>query len=162
MKQYLTIFSFVLLFNTLKAQEIFTPINGSNKWVDDMELFIQTIDSVKIKVNFLRSAPDYWIFETEFINQSTTADVLIDPFTFRLSVTESEKNRPCPVVLDNKLPAYLDGAFDLNLSKIIKKNTLEPKQSLYGLIFVKRCKFAKTLQLYIPIEGREFFVLFKK
>ena len=162
MKQYLTIFSFILLFNTLKAQEIFTPLNGSNKWVDNMELFIQTIDSVKIKVNFLRSVPEYWIFETEFINQSTSADVLIDPFIFKFGVTESEKKRPCPVVVDNSLPAGIEGAYDLNLGKIIKKNTLDPKQSLYGLVFVKRCKFAKSLKLYIPVEGREFFVLFKK
>jgi hypothetical protein len=127
-----------------------------------MELFIQTIDSVKIKVNFLRSVPEYWIFETEFINQSTTADVLIDPFIFKFGVTESEKNKPCPVVVDNSLPAYIVGAEDLNLNKIMKKNTLEPKQSLYGMVFIKRCKSAKTFKLYIPVEGREFFVLFKK
>ena len=162
-RQLFTLLIFISLFTSgLKAQENFGPSEHSNKWLDGRELYVKTMDSVKVKINFLQTTTDWFIFEAEFLNQSTQNDVLIDPTLFQFGVIKTSDNKPCNVITNQLIPPTLEDAWNINTGNMLKKNTLEPKKSLYGLMFFKRCKKALTLKMLLPIEERYFLVEFEK
>jgi hypothetical protein len=146
----------------LNAQENFGPSEHSNKWLDGRELHVKVMDSVKLKINFMQSTNDWWIFEAEFINQSTVNDVLVDPALIQFGVIKTTDNKPCDLTTNKPLPTVIDDAFSINLSNVLKKNTIEPKKSLYGLMIFKRCKKALAVKMLIPVDERYFLAEFEK
>jgi hypothetical protein len=162
-RQLFTFVGFIFFFNVpLKAQENFGPSEHSNKWLDGRELYVKTIDSVKVKINFLQTTNDWIVFEAEFINQSAINDVLIDPALIQYGVIKTSDNKPCNVIANQPLPPSIDDAFNLNTGNALKKNTIEPKKSLYSLMFFKRCKKALILKMLIPVDERYFLVEFER
>ena len=173
MKKYLLLLALVFpisetigipFFNNLKAQEIFSPSEHSDKWIDGNELYLKVIDSVKVKINYLATADDWWVFEVEFINLSTEKDVLIDPQSFRYDIPKTIDGKTCLVnsAFQFRTTPFLEGAVDIDLKKLLKKNTLEPNKSLYGLMVIRRCKKALNMQIQIPISGRTFQTVFER
>lgn len=157
-------FCYILLFilplsMEIFAQDVLTPVEHSGKWIEGNELYMSTIDSVKVKVNFAETTGDYWIFEVEFFNQSAIGDVLIDPNLIRYGITKTAKNKPCQVSTTKEEIKEANLLYNL---KPIKKNTLEPKQSLFGHILLKRCKFAEEITFSIPIGDRKFVAAFDR
>lgn len=164
MKKYLYLLLLFTPFLCIKvqAQESWGPADHSDKWIEGHELFIKTIDSVKVKLNYYSSTEytNWMVFEAEFINLSGVNDILIDPTLIRYGATKLANNeKSCNLSLSTY--EIKEASYIFN-NKLIKKNTLEPKQSLFGYIILKRCKHAKELTVAIPINGRNFIAVFEK
>jgi hypothetical protein len=162
-KQLFTLLGFIFTFNLIaQAQENFGPTEHSNKWLDGRELYVKTIDSVKVKINFLQTTNDWIVFEAEFINQSVLNDVLIDPALIQYGIIKTSDSKPCNVIANTLLPPFIDDAPNVNTGNALKKNTIEPKKSLYSLMFFKRCKKALNMKMLIPVDDRYFLVEFER
>lgn len=160
-RHYFIILFFWVNYSISQAQEAWGPMEHSDKWIEGHELFIKTLDSVKVKINFLETLNNqWWVFEAEFLNLSAVNDVLVDPTAIRYGATKLEGNeRSCNLALSSS--EVVEAAYIYN-NKMIKKNTLEPKKSLFGYLIFKRCKYAKELTVSIPVSGRNFIVVFEK
>jgi hypothetical protein len=146
----------------LNAQENFGPSEHSNKWLDGREMYVKVIDSVKLKINFMQSTNDWWVFEAEFINQSAVNDVLVDPALIQFGVIKTTDSKTCDLSTNKALPLVIEDAFNIDLKNMLKKNTIEPKKSLYGLMIFKRCKRALNVKMLIPVDERYFLAEFER
>lgn len=141
------------------AQDILTPSEHSNKWVEGNEIYLKTLDSVKLKLNYVEQDFQLWDFEFECFNLSTTRDILIDPSTMQYAVTQYQDSNICDfTLLEGEI---LNASITFN-KRLLKKNTIEPQKSVYGHIYLKRCKYAKEITLTIPIENAIFKIVFDK
>jgi hypothetical protein len=153
MKKWLLILLFLIPLSIIRGQDVIVPTEGSGKWIEGNEMYITVVDSVRVKFNYLETAVDMWVFEIEFLNMSTTKEVLIDPAAFRYGITKPERNN-CDVTLTKN---DLLSAFGLGGNyKILKKNTLEPQKSLFGHLLLNRCWLSKEITIQMLI-GNELF-----
>jgi hypothetical protein len=154
----LTVFCTLLAFclSLHAQQEILLPQDPSGKWIDGNELYIHTIDSVQVRLNFTSTSFQYWFFEIEVRNESSQ-DILVDPFRLKTKMIGAPKNvNPC-----NPAPVWRYGLGE-EIQRILKKNTVEPKKTLYGVLVITRCRGANLLQISLPIGERIYTTEFKR
>jgi hypothetical protein len=147
-------------------QEILVPKEPSGKWLEGNELYIKMEDSVVVKLNFLETTASFWFLEIEITNTSTQQDILVDPMRFSTKIEDfvpkSTRDVCEPTIRHQPLsPDFLFNT-GVDLRRQLKKNTVYPQKTLYGVMIVSRCRIAQSFRFNLPIGNRVFSPAFAR